>query len=74
MGLGGRGGVWVLFVREITIEVLKYHGELKNEEVARPQKQQEVGTRISSKIQLSPVGEFLARSLSSSVVVSMYVA
>lgn len=56
-----------MFVREITIEVPKYHGELKNEDVARPQKQQEVGTQRSSKIQLSPVGEFLARSLSSSV-------
>ena len=64
MGLGREKVSLGLFVREISMEVLKYHRELKNEDVARPQKQQEVGTWRSSKIQLSPHAQFLALSLS----------
>lgn len=64
MGLGREKVSLGLFVREISMEVLKYRRELKNEDVARPQKQQEVGTWRSSKIQLSPHGQFLALSLS----------
>lgn len=46
------------------MEVLKYCGELKNKDVAKPQKQQEAGTWTWSKIQLPPHGKFPARSLS----------
>ena len=68
MGLGREKVSLGLFVREISMEVLKYRRELKNEDVARPQKQQEVGTWRSSK---NPV--ISPRSVSSSLSLIPYV-